>query len=234
MSLNNPVFLSASVGCIDPLKYQETICTLDRCGIDAYHFDLSDGHFAPTIVLSIPTIGAFRRCTEKRIDVHIYCTHPSTFLEELEQNGTDTCIICIESDEDIREVLQKVRAAGMRAGIGVLPTSDIPDEMPEILELVDMVIANTVGPAYPGQPFNPRGLENLSALHAMIADSGRDIELAVDGNVRLDRMSDFLNRGARHFVCGTSSIFIKDSDLCENVSNLRGEIASVVGNHFSL
>ena len=228
------IILAASVGCIDPLEFRDKITELDRGGIDAYHFDLSDGHFAPTIVLSIPTIGAFRRCTDNRIDVHIYCTHPSTFLEELKENGTDTCIICIESDENIREVIHKIRDAGMRVGIGILPTSDIPKDMPDLLTLTDMVIANTVGPAYPGQPFNPRGLKNLSAIHRMITDSGRDIELAVDGNVRLDRIRDFLSRGARHFVCGTSSIFIPDTDLGENILDLRREIASVMEDHSSL
>jgi ribulose-phosphate 3-epimerase len=106
--------------------------------------------------------------------------------------------------------------------------------MPDLLELTDMVIANTVGPAYPGQPFNPKGLEHLSMLRSMIEESGRDIELAVDGNVRLERLLDLYNRGARHFVCGTSSIFIPDTDLCSNLDDLRRELASIADDHVSL
>jgi len=222
------VTLSASVGCIDPLEYRDIIEQLDSAGINGYHFDLSDGHFAPTIVLSIPTIGSFRRCTGNRIDVHMYCTHPTTFLRELKENGADTCVICVESEEDIFEVIQKVGDAGMRVGVSVLPTSPVPENMPEIIALADTVIANMVGPAYPGQPFNPRGLENLSVLNRMISESGRDVELGVDGNVRVQRIQDFLSRGARHLVCGTASVFIPETDIRENIYNLHREIERVL------
>lgn len=54
------VILSASVVCMDPLRYQETVEVLDVHCKDGYHFDLCDGHFAHTLQLSPGLLWALR------------------------------------------------------------------------------------------------------------------------------------------------------------------------------
>lgn len=101
--------LSASVSCADPLEYRESIRQLDEAGLDAYHFDICDGHFAPTFLLNPGLMRSLRKITSRRFDVHLYCTHPSRFLDELAQSGADIVVIHIEAEEDFRDVIRQIR-----------------------------------------------------------------------------------------------------------------------------
>lgn len=206
------ITLSASVSCINPLDYAEIVTSLDKAGLDSYHFDICDGHFAHTFVLSPLIIRALRGISSKRFDAHLYCTHPSLYVDELKQCGVNTIIVQYESEENWIEVVKEVKKSGLRAGLGILPYSGASDSklLHEIVrhgDVLDLIITNTVGPAYSGQPFDARGLENLKTIRNLLDENELDIELAVDGSVSKERFTTMHELGARHFVCGTACIF---------------------------
>jgi ribulose-phosphate 3-epimerase len=217
--------LSASVACVNPLGYRETVRTLEAHGIDGYHFDFCDGHFAHTLQLSPVLVKALRGLTSRRFDVHLYCTHPSRYIEELEASGADLVVVQAEADEEPGEVVRLIRRRGMKAGLGILPGSAVPENVEEIFPHLQLIIANTVGPAYAGQPFDERGLENLRVLRSLIAARGHYIELGVDGNVSAERLDDMLGAGANHLVCGTSSIFRPGTDAGVELAGFRRQVA---------
>ncbi len=94
--------------------------------------------------------------------MHLYCHYPSKYLEELKQGGADVVVIQLETQgEDYLEAIQRVRDLGLEAGLGILPTSEVPEDIVKALGLVSQVVVNLVGPAYAGQPFNPHGVTNM-------------------------------------------------------------------------
>jgi ribulose-phosphate 3-epimerase len=201
------VRLSASVSSIDPLDYRRDLRGLDKAGIDGFHFDLCDGHFAPTIQLSPAVVRSARRLTDKRLDVHLYCTHPSRYIQELADCGADCLIVQVESAEDYREVVRRVSDRGLAAGVGILPWTTVPESLVEVIGEVAFVVANTVGPAYPGQPYDARGLETARSVRALARKLHPGLEIAIDGSVSLERLPQMLAAGARHLVCGTGCVF---------------------------
>jgi ribulose-phosphate 3-epimerase len=218
------VHLSASVACIDPLRYREIVQVLDERGIDAFHFDFCDGHFAHTLQLFPGLVRALRGLTARRFDIHLYCTHPSRFLDELAGCGADRIVVQIEAEENFADVVQLVRERGMEAGLGILPGTGVPEHVGSVLRKLHMVIANTVGPAYSGQPFDRRGLRNLGTFRSMINEQGLSVELAVDGNVCVERLPDMLGGGADHLVCGTSSLFCPGTDVGRELECFRTQV----------
>ena len=217
--------LSASVTCIDPLRYREVVQLLDDHGVDAFHFDFCDGHFAPTLQLFPGLVKALRGLTERRFDVHLYCTHPSRLLDELARCGADRIVVQAEAEEDVATVVQEVQTRGMEAGLGILPTTEVPSFIDTVIPSLRMVIANTVGPAYAGQPLDRRGLRNLRTLRALIDEQALPVELAVDGNVCVEHLSEMLEGGADHLVCGTSSIFRPCVNPGKELDRFREQVA---------
>ena len=150
------------MACANPICISQDFEQLERSVVDTYHFDLCDGVFAPTFVLSPALIKALRPLSKKRFDVHLYCHYPSKYLEELKESGADVVVVQLESQgEDYLEAIQRVRDMGFTAGLGILPTSQVPEDIGIALEMVSLVVVNLVGPAYAGQPFKPeRGHEH--------------------------------------------------------------------------
>ncbi len=202
---------------------------LERSASDTYHFDLCDGVFAPTFLLSPALIKGLRPLSTKRFDVHLYCHYPSKYLEELKQGGADVVVIQLETQgEDYLEAIQRVRDLGLEAGLGILPTSEVPEDIEIALGMVSQVVVNLVGPAYAGQPFNPHGVTNMKKVRDAVVDLGLEMEIAADGSVSEGKLAEFLDAGCNHFICGTSSIFKPDSDLVENVAAFKKAVDNAI------
>jgi ribulose-phosphate 3-epimerase len=227
------ITLSASVSCIDPLDYRGTIERLDQTGIDAYHFDLCDGHFAPTLLLWPGLMRALRTITPKRFDAHLYCTHPSRYLAELRDAGADLVIVQVEASEEPAEVVPQILAAKLKAGVAILPSTPVPASLASLLPALSIVVTNMVGPAYAGQPFDGRGLENARTVAQMARDLRLTMEIAADGNVSTLRLPSLLESGCDHLVLGTSSIFRPGLDVGEALVDFQAAVATVENPHMT-
>jgi len=222
------------MACANPVCISQDFEQIERSIVDTYHFDLCDGVFAPTFLLNPAIIRALRPLSAKRFDVHLYCHYPSNYLEELKQSGADVVVIQLEArGEDYLEAIQRVRDTGMEAGLGILPTSQVPKGIEKALELVSQVVVNLVGPAYAGQPFNPHGVVNMRMIKEMRDGLGLGMEIAADGAVSEEKLPMFLEAGCDHFICGTSSLFNPQNDLLTNAAEFKqavdGAIAQING-----
>ena len=217
------------MACANPICISQDFEQLERSVVDTYHFDLCDGVFAPTFVLSPALIKALRPLSKKRFDVHLYCHYPSKYLEELKESGADVVVVQLETQgEDYLEAIQRVRDMGFTAGLGILPTSQVPEDIGKALEMVSQVVVNLVGPAYAGQPFNPNGVANMIKVRDAAKELGLDLEIAADGSVSEGRLAQFIDAGCNHFICGTSSIFKPQSDLAKNAAAFKQAVEDAI------
>jgi ribulose-phosphate 3-epimerase len=121
-------------------------------------------------------------------------------------------------------MVREISRRGLKAGVAILPGSTVPPDIVEVLPEVAMVIGNTVGPAYAGQPFDRRGLKNLTQLSRLVAENGWATEVAADGNVSLEHLEELIGAGCTHLVCGTSSIFKPDANVGEALRFFRQQV----------
>ena len=204
--------LSASMTCMDPLNLGRTVAELDAEGLAVYHLDVCDGVFAPTFLLYPSLLPWLRQATDSRLDVHLYCVHPSLYIDEFIEKGAHSIVVQLEAEDSFQELIPRIVSRGIRAGLGILPGSKVPGSLAAVLPLLSMVVANTVGPAYAGQSYDPRGLETIRAVRGMCESTGVAVEIAVDGAVQEERLADFFGAGANHLVLGTSSVFARGAD----------------------
>lgn len=167
----------------------------------------------------------------KRFDVHLYCHYPSKYLQELKQSGADVICVHVETKgEYYLDTIHQILKSGMKAGLGVLPTSQIPDDIQKALKLVSQVVLNTVGPAYSGQPFNNKGLENMRMIKQILINLDREVEIAGDGSISEKYLPELVDAGCNHFICGTSSIFRSDSNIKDNAAQFKKALEKVLNN----
>ena len=142
------------------------------------HIDISDGEFAPTF-----TINATEAWWTEgwHADLHAMVARPSEYVDQLIALKADLIIFHAEVEEDLLPVIQKVKSAGMKAGIA-LQRSTVPSTVKHLIEGVDhvMIFSGELG-RYGGTA----SLMQLEKVH-LIRAIKPDVEIGWDGGVTLE------------------------------------------------
>jgi ribulose-phosphate 3-epimerase len=95
------------------------------------------------------------------------------------------------------------------------------------MDKVDMILLMSVNPGFGGQKFIGSALAKLREARRLIAESGRDIRLEIDGGVKVDNIRQIAEAGADTFVAG-SAIF-NTPDYQATITAMRAELARAKG-----
>lgn len=181
------------------------------------HLDVMDGHFVPNISFGMPVIKALRPHSQAKFDAHLMVAPVDPLLEATAQAGVDHITVHVEGNPHLHRTLQTIHALGCKAGVAICPATP-PEALSQVMDLVDIILVMTVNPGFGGQKFLESQLSKISTLADMIAQSGRDIVLGVDGGIDVHTAPRVAQAGAMMLVAG-SSIFGKD-DRAEAISVL--------------
>ncbi|MBQ9814716.1 MAG: ribulose-phosphate 3-epimerase [Lachnospiraceae bacterium] len=203
--------LAPSILSADFKRTGEQLREIAEAGAEYVHVDVMDGMFVPSISFGMPVIKSLRSATDKVFDVHLMIEEPIRYLKEFKDVGADIITIHYEACEDVRATLEGIRELGLKSGLSVKPKTDV-NVVREFLDVCDMILLMSVEPGFGGQKFIDGSLERAAALRQIIEESGRDIDLEIDGGVNLDNVSDILDAGVNVIVAG-SAVF---KDPAEN------------------
>ena len=208
-----PSLLAADFGHLaDGVKRAES------AGADGLHLDIMDGHFVPNLSMGPDVVAMANRTSLIPLSVHLMMSKPEAYLHPFIKAGADVLLIHIESEGDIRGMLQTIRQLGARPGITLNP--DTPAEsVYGVLADVDEVLCMTVHPGYGGQAFIQTVLPKIKTLRSAIKTRGLDVDINVDGGIDLKTVSLAAAAGANVFVAGTS--LYRASDMREAVATMR-------------
>jgi ribulose-phosphate 3-epimerase len=195
-----PSILSADLG-----RLAEEVHQVETLGAEYIHVDVMDGRFVPNITLGPPVVRAVRAATKAVVDCHLMIVEPERYLAEFANAGADIISVHVEASPHLQRTLHAIRALGKRAGVVLNPHTP-EDTIRYVLDDLDLVLVMSVNPGFGGQSFLPLVLPKLRALRRMIDESGRDIDLEVDGGIAPDNAGLVTQAGATVLVAG-SSIF---------------------------
>ncbi len=181
----------------------EAVKNLNQWGADWVHFDVMDGHFVPNITFGPAMCKAIRPLTELPLDVHLMVERPADWIEPFAAAGADILTVHVEADRHIHRTLQRIKAAGLKAGAVLNPATSL-DTVEYVLDECDLVLLMSVNPGAGGQKFIPIVTEKIRALRKMIDERRLQVDIEVDGGVNPETAKRCIEAGANILVAGNS------------------------------
>ncbi len=213
-----PVRIAPSVLSADFGRLAEEVRAIEAAGADYVHVDVMDGRFVPNLTIGPLVVAAIRRATKLPLDVHLMIVEPERYVDDFARAGADLIGVHAEACPHLHRVLQQIRHAGKRPSVTLNPATPI-DHVRHVLPDVAQVLLMSVNPGFGGQAFIPSVLDKVEELRAEIDRRGLDVDIEIDGGIKVDNIAEAARRGVDVFVAG-SAIFEAD-DYAAAIRALR-------------
>ncbi len=212
------VKIAPSILSADFSKLGEEIVAAEKAGADWIHIDVMDGHFVPNITIGPLVVEAVKRVTSLTLDVHLMIENPDRYIKSFAESGADIITVHEEACVHLHRTLQNIRECGVKAAVSLNPATPLSN-IEIVLNQVDMVLLMSVNPGFGGQSFIPEALPKIRALKNMINERKLNVEIQVDGGVKVDNVAEVVGAGADIVVMG--SAFYNSEDYAGTVKAVR-------------
>ncbi|MDD3080458.1 MAG: ribulose-phosphate 3-epimerase [Paludibacter sp.] len=209
--------ISPSMLAADFANLQDMCEMINHSEAEWLHVDVMDGVFVPNISFGFPVIEAVKKHCNKMLDVHIMIVNPEKYVARFAKVGAGMLTFHYEAAENPQQVIDQIRAEGIKVGITINP--DVPVSVLEpYVNQVDMVLLMTVFAGYGGQKFIEESYNRIDELREIIKRNNAHCLIEVDGGVTLENAPKLFKHGVNVLVAG-STVF-KASDAGKMILDL--------------
>ncbi|QIB26251.1 ribulose-phosphate 3-epimerase [Caloranaerobacter azorensis] len=212
------VKIAPSILSADFSRLGEDIKKAEKGGADLIHLDVMDGRFVPNITIGPPVLKNLRSVTKLPFDVHLMIEEPERYIKEFVDSGADIITVHQEATVHLHRTIQQIKSYGIKAGVALNPSTPL-STIEYIIEDIDMVLIMTVNPGFGGQKFiNNIGMK-IRKLRDLINEKNLNIDIEVDGGIKLENAENVVRCGANVLVAG-SAVF-NSSDVAETIRKFK-------------
>ncbi|HTO56669.1 MAG TPA: ribulose-phosphate 3-epimerase [Pseudomonadales bacterium] len=216
-------WIAPSILAADFARLGAEVDAVVTAGADLIHFDVMDNHYVPNLSFGPLVLSSLRKYGVRApIDVHLMVKPVDRLIGDFLDAGANYISIHPEATEHVHRSLGLIREGGAKAGLVFNPATPL-DHLAHVLDLVDLVLIMSVNPGFGGQKFIESSLPKLTDAREIIASSGREIRLEIDGGIKPDNIAAAARAGADTFVAG-SAIF-GTPDYAATIASMRRALA---------
>jgi ribulose-phosphate 3-epimerase len=182
---------------------------LERVGVKVVHIDVMDGCFCPMMTVGPPFIKALKTPLLK--DAHLMITEPLEKVADYAAAGADIITIHPEACRHPHRTVQQMRSLsnandpgrGIVRGVALNPGTPL-EILEPLLDELELILLLAVNPGWGGQKFVTTTSTRIARVKQMIANSGREILLGVDGGITRANIAEVAKTGVDLIVTGSA------------------------------
>ena len=212
--------ISPSILSADFSKLGNEIQDLEKAKADLIHIDVMDGHFVPNITIGPDVVKALRPHSSRVFDVHLMISPVDPYIEAFAKAGADIITAHVEACPDLPRTLQHIHSHDVKAGVSLNPSTS-PEAIDHVINDVDLILVMGVNPGFGGQSFINSQLDKIRVLRNRIDDSGRTIDLEIDGGINQLNVAEVITAGADVIVAGSATFQGGPDAYASNIAALR-------------
>ncbi len=210
------IILSPSILSADFANLERDVKKVCDAGAQYVHVDVMDGHFVPNITIGPCVVESLRKTTDKVLDVHLMIENPIKYAEEFLKAGSDIITVHHETGFDIDEIYALTQKYGKNLCVSINPPTSV-EVLDQYADKVDMFLIMSVNPGFGGQSFIESSLDKIRYLR----EKYPNIDIEVDGGIKLDNVGKVIDAGANVIVAGSAVFCAPDPEL--TVKQFMGE-----------
>ena len=212
--------IAPSILSADFAELGKEVKNIDAAGADYIHIDVMDGHFVPNITIGPGVVKALRPHSEKPFDVHLMVAPVDPYIVAFAEAGADIITVHAEAGPHAHRTIQSIKSLGKKAGLSLNPATPA-SAIDSLIDQLDLILVMTVNPGFGGQKFIENQIDKIQEIRRRIDESGRTIDLEVDGGIDTSTAKRVIEAGADVLVAGTASFRGGADCYKDNISQLR-------------
>ena len=181
--------------------------------VDWVQLDVMDGKFVNNLTWTNPN-DLKSLNTNLNLEVHLMINNPEEAIDDWIESGVKRIIIHYESTDKHKEIIEKVKRAGLEIGLAINPETSI-EVIDEFYKDIDLVLIMSVNPGFGNQDFLNESVDKIRQLR----ERYKNVNIEVDGGVNLETAPNVIKAGANILISG-SAIF-KSNNIEQTIKQLR-------------
>ena len=214
------VKIAPSILSADFARLGAEVAAIDKAGADYSHVDVMYVHLVPNITIGPMVVKALRPHSRKPFDVHLMISPVDPYVAAYAEAGADIISFHPEAGPHPHRTVQLIRSLGKKPGLVLNPATPLEQLWP-LLDDLDLVLVMSVNPGFGGQAFIASALKRITEIRRRIDQSGRSVDLEVDGGINVGTAAQAIAAGADVLVAGTASFQGGPERYAENLRRLR-------------